>query len=64
MSFVKVGSSCLHAWMIQLTLQNASILCVLLALFIDNVGYCFVVPFLPQVSHATGDHFEESPNTC
>jgi len=32
--------------------KNASILCVLLALFIDNVGYCFVVPFLPQ--HAAG----------
>jgi len=21
----------------------------MLALFLDNVGYCFVVPFLPQV---------------
>lgn len=34
--------------------KSVSILCVLLSLFIDNVGYCFVVPFLPQHAASLG----------
>merc|ERR1712086_218091 len=34
--------------------HGPSILFVLLALFIDNVGYCFVVPFLPQYADSMG----------